>query len=146
VRYENPQRRRLNAMAATVTCGPETALTWMLAPRHFDAIDLVHFLYELPAPDVPTVVVLDNAGFHRGSDIRAHRPDLRARRIYLYYLPPYSPELNDIERLFRTIKHCELPERVYPTIEGLEAAVDIAFAHREQQFVTKHSIQPRRAA
>jgi hypothetical protein len=90
--------------------------------------------------------VLDNAGLHRSQAIRAARADLHRRRIYLYYLPPYSPELNDIERLFRTIKHHELPERRYPTFDALDAAVVAAFERQEAHLLTKPSTQPGKAA
>ena len=45
----------------------------------------------------------------------------------LFYLPAYSPELNAFERVFRTIKHHEMPERTYPTTEELTTAVEAAF-------------------
>ena len=76
-------------------------------------------------------------GFHLRMD---------ARRIYLYYLPPYSPELNDAERLFRHVKHHELPERAYTPFAALEQAVDAAFTRCEEKLWLKHQIQPRLAA
>ena len=144
--YENPQRRRLNALAVAMTHGGEHTLHWMLSRRHFTAEDLLHFLRALPPAPVPTIIVLDNANFHRSHLVRDARPELWQRGIYLYFLPPYSPELNDIERLFRTLKHHELPERTYPTLDGLEDAVDGAFTRCEAKLVTKHAISPRKAA
>jgi transposase len=40
---------------------------------------------------------------------------LRRLRIYFYYLPPYSPELNEIEGVFGVSKRHELHERRYTT-------------------------------
>ena len=34
--------------------------------------------------------VLDSAGFHRAQFVRAALPRLRALRVYVYYLSPYS--------------------------------------------------------
>ncbi len=34
--------------------------------------------------------------------------------IDLYFLPPYSPELNLIESVFRQVKHQEIPSEVSP--------------------------------
>jgi putative transposase len=144
--YENPQGRRLNVMAVVAQCRDASELHWMATRRHFGSVDLLHFLRELPPASVPTVIVLDNVGFHRSQDVRAARAELWQRRIYLYYLPPYSPELNDIERLFRTIKHHELPERRYPSFEALDAAVVAAFQRQEAKRLTKPSTQPRKAA
>ena len=144
--YENPERRRLNVMAVIAQCQDTSELHWMTSRRHLGSVDFLHFLRELPPAPVPTVIVLDNAGFHRAQDVRAAKADLRQRRIYLYYLPPDSPELNDIERLFRTIKHHELPERRYPTFDALDTAVVTAFKRQEAKRLTKPSSQPRKAA
>ena len=42
------------------------------------------------------------------------------------YLPPYGPELNRIEGLWRHVKHEEVPVRSYRTLDGLRAAVTAA--------------------
>ena len=144
--YENPRGRRLNVLALTTQCEDAAELYWMTSRRHLDSGDLLHFLRELPPAPVPTVIVLDNAGSHRSREVRAARAELRRRRIYLYYLPPSSPELNDIERLFRTIKHHELPERRYPTFDALDAAVVAAFERQETRRLSKPSTQPGKAA
>ena len=146
VPYENPQRRRLNVLAATVQWADQRALYWLPTRRHFGSVDVVYSLEQLAVPDQPTVIVLDNASFHRDQVVRAARPQLRQQGVYLYYLPAYSPELNDIERLFRTIKHHELPERRYPTFDALDAAVVAAFKRQEAKRITKPSSQPGKAA
>ncbi|MFO0952364.1 MAG: DUF1501 domain-containing protein [Isosphaeraceae bacterium] len=63
---------------------------------------------------MPQVVVLDNAGLHTGRVVRAARAGLARRGIYLYFLPPYSPELNEIEPVFRQVKYQEMPQRATP--------------------------------
>ena len=146
VPYENPQGRRLNVLAATVQVAAVTALHWLPARRSFDAVDLIGCLEQLADPALPTVVVLDNASFHRAREVREALPRLRGLRVYPYYLPPYSPELNDIERLFRTIKHHELPERTYPTFDALHDAVHAAFARYEQDHCLKPAAHPGLAA
>jgi transposase len=114
-------------LAASVEAAGATELRWLPARRHLDAVDLVGCLEQLADPALPTVVVLDNAGFDRAQLVREALPRLPERRGYLYYLPPYSPELNDTERLFRVIKHHELPERSYATFDALHAAVHQTF-------------------
>jgi transposase len=142
--YENPQGRRYNLMALYVPDGPQAALASCGAGRHLTSADLVHFLTSRPPSAVPLVVVLDNAGLHKSKEVRAALPDLWARRIYLYYLPPYSPELNAIERVFRVIKHHRLPQRRYSTLQALEAAVIDAFSSYEATLLCAQ--QPRLAA
>jgi transposase len=48
------------------------------------------------------VVVLDNLGSHKG---KAVRQMVRAAGAKLFFLPPYSPDLNPIEQLFSKVKH-----------------------------------------
>ena len=146
VPYENPQRRRLNVLAATVEAAGVTELHWLPVRRSFDAADLIGCLEQLADADRPTVVVLDNASFHRAREVREALPRLRRLRVYLYYLPPYSPELNDIERLFRVIKHHELPERTYPTFDALHDAVHGAFTRYEDAHCLRRTLHPELAA
>ena len=48
------------------------------------------------------VVILDNLGSHKG---KAARNAIRARGAHLFFLPPYSPDLNPIEQVFAKLKH-----------------------------------------
>ena len=65
-----------------------------------DQVQVVAFLESLATacqPERITVVVLDNAGFHKGGLVKAQREAWEARGLFLRYLPPYCPELNAIE-------------------------------------------------
>jgi putative transposase len=147
VAYEPPQRRRYNAMALYVPAGPHAAFDWCgTAQRHLQGADLVHFLGQRPRTAVPLVLVLDNASLHRSAAVREAMPDLRRHNVYLYYLPPYAPELNAIEPRFRAVKHLDLPERRYPSAAALEAAVDAAFVRVEAKVLGQCQHQPRLAA
>jgi DDE superfamily endonuclease len=138
VPYENPQGRRVNVLAAYSPLGPQPALTWGYDRGSLVAGQFVDFLGKIPRlPDKPLVVVLDNGSLHRNRVVQAALPALRQQRIYLYYLPPYSPELNAIEAIFGVVKRGELPERRYPAYEPLEAAIDTGFSHVEQRLLTK---------
>ena len=148
VPYENPQGRRVNALAALGKGGDTPALYWIAKPGSRRARHLIAFLAELPPVPVPTVVVLDNGSIHRSTEARAALPNLWARSVYLYFyfLPPYSPELNAIESTFRVIKHDELPERRSTTVPALLDAVSGAFTAYEEALIAKHVHHPRRAA
>lgn len=54
-----------------------------------------------PLLDESHVVIMDNASFHKGSQTAALIQDSGAS---LLFLPPYSPELNPIEKDFANIK------------------------------------------
>lgn len=67
----------------------------------------LRFISEQVAPDAHVILVLDQAGWHTTKTLQV--PD----NISLFYLPPYSPELNPIERLWAYIKSHYLSNRVY---------------------------------
>jgi hypothetical protein len=146
VPYENPEGRRVNALAALVKAGADPAVYWVAKPGKLRSEHLVAFLTELPAAPVPTVVVLDNGSIHRSKETRAAIPDLWARGVYLSFLPSYSPELNEIEPAFRALKHHHLPERRYTTVPALLDAVSGAFKTYEEALIAKSAPHPRRAA
>jgi transposase len=50
-------------------------------------------------------VVIDNASIHKGEAMDSKRRRWAAQGLYLYYLPPYSPELNRIEILWKQAKY-----------------------------------------
>jgi transposase len=52
----------------------------------------------------PTVVVLDNARIHTAHKIKERLEVWQNRGLYIFYLPPYSPHLNIIERLWKELK------------------------------------------
>jgi hypothetical protein len=142
VPHENTEGRRVNALAALTFEAAGADLRWVTKPASLRAEDVVAFLRDLPAAPVPTVAVVDNVGIHTGKVMRAARPALRGRGVYLYYLPPYSPELNAIEPIFRVIKHDELPERRYTSVPALTRAVDTGFANYRATLHAKSPAQP----
>ena len=73
------------------------------------------------------MVVLDNASIRASKIIRHARRDMTASGINLYFLPPYSPELNQIEPVFRRVKHQEIPQRSFTARAGLREAVETGF-------------------
>ena len=54
VPYENPEGRRVNALAALVKAGATPALYWVAKPGSLRAHHLVAFLQALPPAPVPT--------------------------------------------------------------------------------------------
>ena len=78
------------------------------------------FLTQLAASD-PTahhVVIQDQAGFH----YRCGDPRL-PQRTHIVSLPPYSPELNPVEKLWDQLKDV-LCNRVFPTLPEIEEVIE----------------------
>ena len=67
-------------------------------------------------------IIIDNAPIHTAKKIRPFIDLLKSQGVTLYFLPPYSPELNRIERLWHKIKHTWM-ELKCRTAETLEADV-----------------------
>ncbi len=60
------------------------------------------------------VVILDNAGYHYSKEVKEVIEN--SSRLKLVYLPPYSPELNLIERVWRFFKQKVLYNKYYETL------------------------------
>ena len=87
----------------------------------FDARSFQGFLKELlrrKKHGRKMVVVLDNARWHHA---RLIRPWLRKHRhaIKLEFLPPYSPDLNPIERVWKLIRRLCTHNRYFKNLEDL---------------------------
>lgn len=57
----------------------------------------------------PLVVILDNASIHTSKKLEPYWQLLKEKGMQFYFLPPYSPELNRIEMLWRKMKYEWLP-------------------------------------
>jgi hypothetical protein len=71
--------------------------------------------------DVHALLVLDGAGWHHSTALRV------PANLTLHYLPPYSPELNPAEMLWRELRQRYLSNRVYPDAAALDSAVTSAW-------------------
>jgi transposase len=79
----------------------------------------------------PITLVLDNARYQRNAAVQALAASLG---IELLYLPPYSPNLNLIERLWRFTKREALYGRYHATFADFQAAIQDTLG----QLSTKH--------
>ena len=67
----------------------------------------------------PTVVVIDNASPHSSKKFESRKPVWEEKNLHLYFLPPYCPELNFIEMLWRMIKYQWLDLKAYSSFKEL---------------------------
>jgi transposase len=136
----------VNAIGILIADGPEPLLIWDRVPRSLTSQDLLLVLQDVPKRNGRLVVVLDNGSMHVSRVIKEALPKLKEEGIEFYYLPPYSPELNAIERVFGGIKHHDMPERSYATVPALMDAVDAAFTAAEARLLSRcqcaHSLRP----
>jgi transposase len=80
--------------------------------------------YLLPKLQPGSVIVIDNASFHRSQVI-----DERVAQAgcEIWYLPPYSPDLNKIERWWSVLKNW-MRQRINE-FDSFRDCVDAAFKH-----------------
>ena len=89
----------------------------LIAPTvntHLMNAHLRHLSEEL-GPDRHAVLILDGAGWHKSNGLVV--PD----NITLRHLPPYSPELNPVERVWRWLRDRTLSNRILPADAELDA-------------------------
>jgi putative transposase len=146
VRYEYPQGRRVNVWAAYAPYGPTPWLHARAFERTLTSDDLIAYLRALPQAAEPRVVVLDNASLHVSKVTKAARPGLARLGIYLYYLPAYSPELNEIEPVFQQVKHHEIPRRSHTSKTELRESAEQGFASYRRKLRPKRDKPLRPAA
>jgi transposase len=116
----NSGRNRLNILGAY---SPDDRDLISLEGREScDAERVIQLLRKIRAanPGKRLLVVLDNASYH-------HTPGVKqvaaALRIKLLYLPPYSPNLNLIERFWKFLKRKVARNRYYATFAEFRTAV-----------------------
>jgi hypothetical protein len=156
---EAPQGRRVNAVGTLApygAAGPRLAFeTRRKAEGRYDAaahLAFVRRVADLPAGAAtgagrrrPCAVVLDNYSVHHAAAVKDAVPDLEAAAVRFCYLPPYSPQLNPIELVWRQAKYQELPERSHPTDTALQAAVEAALSDRARRLAKPTNELPRPA-
>ena len=66
------------------------------------------------------MVILDNAPIHKSKKFIADIAHWREIDLYIYFLPPYSLELNKIEILWRFIKYQWIPLETNRSFQNLK--------------------------
>jgi hypothetical protein len=79
------------------------------------------------------VIVLDNYSVHKSQAVKAALAELEAANIELFYLPSYSPELSDIEPVWRCVKGHGMPYRTQTVLGQAMQAVDAALTEKAEQ-------------
>ena len=72
-------------------------------------------------PETPITIVLDNARYQKCKLVKAKAAELG---IELLYLPPYSPNLNIIERLWKFVKQECLKNTYFDSFGEFKQAID----------------------
>ena len=68
---------------------------------------------------IPIVITLDNASIHHTEDMREAQERWKRVGLTIEFLPPYSPELNPIEIVWRMLKYLWLPLKAWYSFDSL---------------------------
>ncbi|MGW1053036.1 IS630 family transposase [Streptomyces sp. NPDC002521] len=96
------KRASVNMISAVTGKG---ALRFMVVEGGVNATVFLTFVKRLVADtDRPVFLVLDNHSIHKSKKLKAFAESTEGR-LRLFYLPPYSPELNPDEWVWKNVKH-----------------------------------------
>ena len=126
----NTGRRRLNIIGAINPVNLQP--TVMLTEENCCVEVIEAFLQEIKSQYSTAssiCIILDNAKYQRAYSVQHKAAQLN---INLVYLPPYCPNLNLIERLWRYFKKKIMKNRYYPTFSEFETCVEQFFINFEQ--------------
>lgn len=80
-----------------------------------------------------TVIIQDNASIHRANIVKERVQTWEKQGLILFFLPPYSPEMNRIEDQWLHLKRQELAGRVFDDEYDLALAIIEGLKNRGQQ-------------
>ena len=97
------------------------------------------------------ILVLDNASYHTAAVVRSYLAELGST-FEVIWLPPYCPELNDIERIWKYVKGASLAnydfggvatlrEAIVEVFDELNASTDTDLTLRFRDPLSKHLLQ-----
>jgi len=69
-------------------------------------------------------LICDNAGYHKSKKVKEYLTD---KKIELLFLPPYSPNLNPIERLWKFMHKIVTNNKYYANFEAFSKTLDEFF-------------------
>ena len=121
------QRLNINGAIDIETLEPVTGFYETINAQA--ALDLFRKI-EVKHPDADTIyVIIDNARYYRS---RWLRKKLKGTKIKLIFLPPYSPNLNLIERYWKFFKKKVLNNCYYETFDEFRQACKSFFGKRKK--------------
>ena len=105
----------------------------MTNDSYINALSVCELLRQLRQrhPDTPITLVLDNARYQKCKVVWSLAMSLN---IELLYLPPYSPNLNLIERLWKFVRKKCLYSTYYPNFELFKQAISDCLAHTHDTY------------
>ena len=122
----NSGRQRLNLHGA-LNAETREVITLRAESINADATVSLFELIDQAHPSANTIyVIADNAGYYHADAVKEYLASGRSR-IQLWFLPPYSPNLNLIERLWKFFRKKVMNNRYYATFKEFSEEVLMFF-------------------
>ena len=122
VLFHSPTRKSV-AVFGAVCPADGRLVTLAVTPYNAETFQVfLGMLLRHARPNRKMIVVVDNARFHHAAVLQPWFSDRRSR-IQLDFLPPYSPDLNSIERVWKLTRRLCTHNRYFPKLEDLIEAV-----------------------
>jgi len=126
------EAKRSKALKVLGFLGLDNQLKSYITTGSIDAIFLItvfdDFVTNLPK-DSTNIVILDNAPTHTSKLFQAKIEEWKEKGLILYFLPPYAPELNRIEILWRFMKYRWINISDYTSTQTLEDYIHRVLAY-----------------
>lgn len=100
----------------------------LFASTTYDKVDtevvIGHFNLFAEEITKPTIAVVDNASIHTSKKFQDMLPIWGEKNLTVFYLPPYSPELNPIEMVWKFMKYYWIELDAYKSAENMKKYVE----------------------
>ena len=115
---------RINVIG-TLSCSQDKQqLEYQLLEGRCKAEQVEHYLeilaQQAQSQNIKVVIVLDNAGTHKAKRIKKQLERWQSMGLTLSFQPPYSPQFNLIETVWKKLKSFLLPRRCYNNRDDLK--------------------------
>lgn len=100
----------------------------LFASTTYDKVDtnvvIEHFNLFVDEISKPTVAVVDNASIHTSKKFQEMIPKWKEKGLTIFYLPPYSPQLNPIEMVWKFMKYYWIELDAYKSTQNMKNYVE----------------------
>lgn len=121
--------RKWDRLSVISAITPDGRLLTRIQPSSFNGATVVQFLRQLLRQiDGQLLVIWDGLPAHRGTAVKTFLQQGACARIHLAALPPYAPDLNPDEGIWRYLKQVELANVCCRNLDELGRALRRAIA------------------
>jgi transposase len=129
VLFHHPTRKSVGYFGAVRL--RDGKLVFQREEKKFNAVTFHTFLKHLRKVSSRSgrrvVIIIDNARYHHAK-LHFDWRNQQAPQFVLDFLPPYSPDLNPIERLWKLARRLCLHNRYFPSLEDVVESVELKFS------------------